>query len=175
MKNLARIATTLLVCASLGACASNPYPDISIETESRASDAANYESYMWAAAAAFVRDPDDDWTPTDLDIGAEITFIVDRELRSKGLNQVAVDPDLLAVYAVGVDMKNMELIADEDNVNRLEEAPKGGVAIMFADPVTRRIVWIGTAEADIMEEPDIELAKKRIDYALTTMLKKFPD
>src|SRR5210317_809156 len=105
---LLTVLCSMLVLA-LGACASSPPPEVAdIEIQAKTNpkvELAPYRTYAWAAAAASVRDPDRAWTPTGLDVGAEIMFHVDRELRARGRTPVIDEPDMLAIFAVGVDMK----------------------------------------------------------------------
>ena len=110
----------------------------------------------------------------DLNLDAEIQFLVDRELRKKGYTEVAAGPEMLAIYAVGVDMKSLNVVVDADNVQRFEQVPKGGVVVVLADAESRRVIWVGAAVAELLEEPDRELAKQRLDYAITKMFKSFP-
>jgi hypothetical protein len=176
MKVPTRIAAIACIALMLQGCTSTQFKDISIDSEANPKvELKGYDSYAWAGAAAVVRDPDREWTPVDLDVGAEIRHLVDRELRDKGLTQVATDPDMLVIYGVGVDMKALENVeVDEENAARFEEVPKGGVLVVFIDPQSRQVIWAGAAEAEIMEKPDRELAKRRLDYAITKMLKGFP-
>ena len=159
----------------LAGCASE-FKDIQVATEASPKvDFDGFRSYAWAAAAAIVRDPDGEWTPSNVDIGAEIMFLVDRELRARGMTEAAHSPDVLVVYAVGVDMKALDVIVDpDDQTERFAQVPKGGLMIILADPESRRVMWVGGALADLVEEPTVELQKKRLDYAITTMFKKFP-
>jgi hypothetical protein len=167
----------LLICASvalLPSCASQ-FKDITVDTKANpAVNVTRFSTYAWAGAATVIRDPEREWTPSDLDLGAEIRFLVDRELRNRGFSEVAVDPDVLAIYAVGVDMKTLNLKVDDDNTRRFEEVPMGGVMIILADPGTRQPFWAGAAEAELLEEPDRELTRQRLDYAISTMFARFP-
>ena len=164
------IATlTLLGC-------SNAFKDISVETATdERVDLAGYRSYAWAAAATLVHDPDYEWTALDMDIGAEIMFLVDRELRAHGMTEAAASPDALVIYAVGVDMKAMDVVmGPDDTIERFEQIPKGALVVVLADSETRRVMWVGSALAELVEEPTIEIRKKRLDYAISKMFKKFP-
>ncbi len=174
-----KIFRTWTVCTVvilvISGCSSG-FKDIHVETEANPKvNFEGYSSYAWAAAAAIVRDPAHQWTPPDLNIGAEIMFLVDRELRARGMSEVQQSPDVLVIYALGVDMKALGVVTDpDDKEERFEEIPKGGVIIVLADPESRQVMWVGGAVADLLEEPNAELTKKRLDHAITTMFKKFP-
>ena len=165
----------VFIALALAGCTSE-FKDITVATEASPTiDFDGYRSYAWAAAAAIVRDPERQWTPTNLDIGGEIMFLVDRELRARGMTAAAHSPDVLVIYAVGVDMKALDVVVDpDDQTERFAQVPKGGLMIILADPDSRRVMWVGGALADLAEEPTVELQKKRLDYAITTMFKKFP-
>ncbi|MHC4216921.1 MAG: DUF4136 domain-containing protein [Planctomycetota bacterium] len=174
MRLVGTFLVAMIAAVALSGC-STQFKDITVETVADPQvDLKGYATYAWAAAAAVIRDPNREWTPVDLDVGAEITFLVDRELREKGYVEVAGSPDMLAIYAVGVDMMSLNVEFDEEHVARFEEVPKGGVAIVLADAETRRTIWIGAAVAELLEEPDRELAKQRLDHAISKMFKGFP-
>jgi hypothetical protein len=176
MRVVGTLAVVAIAVVLLSGCTStSQFKDIEITTEADPkTDLSGYTTYTWAAAAALISDPDREWTPVNLDIGAAIRFAVDRELRSKGLTEVVSAPDMLVIYAVGVDMKALNVTIDEDNVERFEEVPKGGILILLVDPESRRAIWAGSAVAELLEEPDQELTEKRIDYAISEMFDDFP-
>ena len=176
--NIARafevLALVTLVSFSPG-CATT-YQDIQVDAEANPKvNFDGYNTYAWAAAAAIVRDPDHEWTAPDLNIGAEIKHLVDRELRARDMTEVVNSPDVFVTYAVGVDMKALDVVVgDEDGVERWENVPKGAVMIILTDPQTRRVMWYGTAEGDIEEHRTLEVSRDRLDHAITKMFKKSP-
>ena len=125
------------------------------------------------AAAALVRDPDREWAPPNLDIAGEIEFLVNRELRAKGMTEVFDSPDVLVVYAVGVDMKALNVVDDpKDDSVQFDEVPKGGVVVILADPESLSVMWVGSAVAgeikvnaairlDVLGQPRIEVLNQR--------------
>jgi hypothetical protein len=164
----------IVAAVALSGCTTQ-FKDITVETVADPTvNLRGYETYAWAAAAAVIRDPDREWTPVDLDLDAEIQFLINRELRGKGYTEVAGGPEMLVIYAVGVDMKSLSVVVDQENVQRFEEVPKGGVVIVLADAESRRAIWVGAAVAELLEEPDRDLAKQRLDYAVSKMFKRFP-
>jgi hypothetical protein len=96
------------------------------------------------------------------------------QLRRRGFTEATHAPDLLAIYAVGIDMMSLNVTFDEADRARFEEIPKGGVAVVLADPQSRSAVWVGSAVAHLLEKPDLDLSLKRLDYAITKMFKGFP-
>ena len=135
-----------------------------------------FDTYAWVAAAAAVRDPDRRWTPSDLDVASEVKFLVDRELRKHGRSPVVRDPKMVALFAIGVDMKAVEVsVNPESGTKTFEEAPKGAVFVFLVHPRTRYVVWAGRAIGDVGEAPTIEEAKARLDHAITEMFADFPN
>jgi hypothetical protein len=155
----------------------NELKDIRVAAESYPkAKVSEYKTYAWGAAMAVVRDPEREWSPSTLDIGQEIKFLVNRELDRNGLVRVVDDPDVLLAYAVGVDMANLDYVkAPEGSEEQMKSVPKGGVLVIMVDPASGRAVWAGGATGDIQDEPTAELTKKRLDYAITEMFKDFPD
>ncbi len=135
-----------------------------------------FKKYAWVAAAAAIRDPDREWTPSGLDIGAEIMFLVDRELRDRGCSPVVDAPDMVAIFAVGLDMKALDVKLDPEHGTReFEPSPKGGVIILLIHPRTREVFWAGRAIADVTAAPTLEDGKRRLEYAITTMFEDYPE
>jgi len=177
MRIIRIVKLNIIVLVTLGTlgCAS-PFKDIRVVTQANPKvNFGGYRSYAWTLAAAVVRDPDREWAPPNLDIAGEIKFLVNRELRARGMTEVSDSPDVLVMYGVGVDMKALNIVDDpKDDSVQFEQVPKGGVVVIFADPESLSVMWVGSAVADLMEEPTAELAKKRLEYAVKKMLKKLP-
>jgi hypothetical protein len=167
-------ATGAIVISGVGC--SNTYKDIEIQTEADPKvNFSGYSTYAWGGSAAVIVDPRGDWTPVDLNVGSEIMFLVDREMRKRGLAEVHSNPDVIVVYAVGVDMTALDVVIDDKTQGeQFEEIPKGGVLVVLSDPVSRRPMWAGSAVADLMDKPDDAVVRARLDYAITQMFKKLP-
>jgi hypothetical protein len=160
----------------LSGCATFPTSDIVIDTAAdKKVNIGGYESYGWLAAAGILRDPEGKWEPPGFDADKEIRFLVDRELRKRGLTETARDPDFLVAYVLGIDMTALKLKEDPDTqIYELENIPKGALVLILIDPETTKAIWIGTATAQPEKEMDMETRKKRIDYIITKMLKEMP-
>ena len=170
-------ALALASSLALGGCVGANYKDIRVETEADPKvNFDGYTTYQWAGSAAVVRDPLNRWAPSDLDVDAEIRFLIDRELRARGMTEVVRNADVLVVYGVGVDMESMRVVVQPgEDTEELRNVPTGGVQVVLADPRSRSVMWVGSAVADIREEPDDELAKNRLDFAVRKMFEKFPN
>jgi hypothetical protein len=159
--------------ASLVGCAS-PYPDIAVSTETTDAEALRGErTYSYLLDAAVLIEADRHWTPPGFDVSKEIRFLIDRELRAQGLNEVSDGGDLLLAYGFGLDMEALDIVEDGDEL-RFESRPRGTLAVVLIDANERRRAWTGYAEADVSESPDTDTAKARLDYAVSEMFKSFP-
>jgi hypothetical protein len=170
MKNY-RLLLVLLSVMFLGACSTTPTKDIEVRSETRpGTNLADYKSFTWVASAEIVNDPHGNWEPEGFDADAEVRFLLIKELREKGLMESNNNPDLLLIFAAGVDMENLELVKDPDTELRsLKEVPKGAFIVVLIDPATRRAVWVGTAEGNAEAGRSVEEIKKRLAFAVENM------
>jgi hypothetical protein len=166
------IATVVL----LGGCASSVTKDIMVDTEADPkANLSGYKSYAWLGSAAIVFDEKGQWEPPQFDADAEIKFLIDRELRAKGMTEDSVNPDLIIAYAAGIDMDSMEIKTDPENeLEVLENVPVGALTVVMVDADTALAIWAGVATAEIQENPTAETTKKRLDYAVSKMFAKLP-
>jgi hypothetical protein len=174
VKKYLAFAFTLVLFVS--GCASSLTSDIEIESDIDPKiNFSGYETYTWLGSAAILYDPDGRWEPPDFDADAEIVFLIDRELRARGLTEDSVNPDFVVVYAAGINMEMMKSEVDEESHETyLENVPTGALSLMFIDTETRQIFWAARAVGDVQNDPDRETTKKRLDYAVSQMISKLP-
>jgi hypothetical protein len=158
-------------------CASIPTKDIKIDA--KADPKANfggYKSYAWLGSAAIVSDIYGQWEPPEFDADAEIKFLIDRELRKRGMLQSSTDPDLIVAFAAGINMDALGLKKnpDSDTLN-LVNVPRGGLVIVLVDAKSGFAIWAGTATANFQKQLDTKTARARLDYAVTHILQKLPE
>ena len=167
------LAITLILFL-LSACASSVTRDIEVEAE--ASPKANfsgYKTYAWLGSAAILNDPQGRWEPPEFDADAEIKFLIDRELRGRGMSETSSNPDIIVIYAAGIDMESMDLATDPaTELEVLENIPRGALTVILVDGETGLAIWAGLATANIAENPSSDVQKQRLDYAVTQMFKK---
>ncbi len=148
-----------------------------IEVETHVNPDVNfdaYSSYAWVGSAKIVFDPIGQWEQPTLDTDEEVKFNINRELRNKGLYEAEKDPDLLIVFAAGVDMTFLELKEDPASKKEvLTNVPKAALIIALIDADTGYTVWMGFAEGDVQEQQTIENIRTRIDYAVSEIFKSF--
>ena len=157
-------------------CASTPTKDIAVAAQADPKvNFSGYKTYAWLGAAAILHDIYGQWEPPEFDADAEIKYLIDRELRKRGMLENSSDPDLIVVFAAGIDMDALELKVDpETKINTLENVPRGGLVIALVDGESGFAIWAGVATADIQERPDTKMAKARLDYAVTQLFRKLP-
>jgi len=151
--------------------------DINIETHDNPEinyDA--YNTYAWAGSAQIVFDPVGQWEQPTLDTDEEVRFVINRELRKRGINQVDKNPDLLVGFAAGVDTTAMELKEDPKSQDQiLTNIPKASLVIALIDAHTGYVVWLGYATANAQPQQTIENIRARIDYAVSEIFKSYND
>ena len=174
MKTLA-LAFILIFNAFIFGCASFPKDDIEIAAEADAKvNFAGYKTYAWLGSAEILNDPEGKWEPFNFDADAEIAFLINGEMRKRGMSESTTSPDMLVAYALGVDTAMMKFkdTADAD-VRVLENVPSGALVVVMLDPETEFVTWAAVATAEIQNQgPDI--ARKRLNYAIKEMFKKLP-
>ena len=166
----------ILVLMFLAGCATTPTKDIQIDAQADPkANFSGYKTYAWLGAAAILNDPYGQWEPPQFDADAEIMFLIDRELRKRGMSENTVNPDLVVAFAAGIDMEALGVKVDpKTKMELLENVPRGGLAIMLVDSDSGFVIWVGAATAEVQESPDPETVKARLDYAVTQLFKKLP-
>jgi len=165
-----------LVFLLIMGCSSVPTKDIQVDAEADPkANLSGYKSYAWLGAAAIVNDSYGQWEPPSFDADAEITHLIDRELRKRGMSESSANPDLVVAYAAGIDMDALALKTDPNTkIDTLTNIPKGGLVVVLIDSQSGFVIWIGVATADMHQNADEKFIKARLDYAVTQMMKKLP-
>lgn len=145
--------------------------DIMVDTKINPKTNINgYKSYAWLGAVQELNDPDNKWQPPKMDIAGDIKYLIDRELRKKGIYSATADPDLAVAFVLGVDMDAVKLKSDPTTqVDILENIPQGALVVVLIDVETGYAVWVGVAKANIIKGASADLARERLDYAVSNM------
>ncbi len=164
---------TLVLLLSSG-CASTVTQDISIDSEVDPKvNFDGYKTYTWLGSAAIVYDPAGRWEPPQFDADAEIRFLINRELRARGMSEDSVNPDMVVAYAAGIDMDSMDINFDpETELVKFENVPIGSLTVILIDANSQLAIWGGSATAEIQEDVAPEVQKKRLDFAIKRMFKE---
>ena len=172
-RNLFAIFGVILLVAG---CASSMTKDIMVETDvDPKADLKGYSTYTWLGSAAIVYDPEGKWEPPQFDADAEIKFLIDRELRQHGMTESSANPDLIVAFAAGIDMSSLEIKVDpESELETLENVPVGALTVILVDAGTGMAIWAGVATAEVQQNPEQDVIKKRLDFAVSSMFKQLP-
>ena len=165
-----------VVLLLLTGCASSVTKDIMIDADADPKvNFAGYSTYKWLGSAAIVFDPEGQWEPPQFDADAEIKFLIDRELRKRGMTEATANADMIVAFAAGIDMASMEIKVDpESELSTLENVPMGALTVILIDSTTGLAIWGGIATAEIQQSPDQEIIRQRLDFAVSSMFKKLP-
>jgi hypothetical protein len=176
MRKYKSVISAIVIGLFVTACATALTKDIKVDTESAPNaNLGAYKTYAWIAAAQILNDPAGQWEPRKFDADAEIRFLINNELRKKGMSEVDRNPDMLVAYIAGVDMAALELKEDpKQEMEVLKNSPKGALAVMFIDTATIKPIWAGVAVGNVKTERSAEDSKKRLNYAVAEMFKKLP-
>ena len=149
-----------------------------IEVDATADPKVNfngYRSYAWLGSAAIVNDAYGQWESPAFDADVEIKFLLNRELRARGMTEDTATPDLVVAFAAGIDMDALSIKTDpETKTDILANIPQGGLIVVLVDRNTGFVVWTGVATAEVQKNANANTMKARLDYAVTKMMKKLP-
>ena len=167
--NLVFTAILLLITG----CASSVTQDIVVDSEADPKvDFGGYKAYTWLGSAAIVYDPEGKWEPPQFDADAEIRFLINRELRARGMSEDSANPDMVVAYAAGIDMDSMDINFDpQSELVKFENVPIGSLTVILIDANSQLAIWGGSATAEIQQDATPEVQKKRLDFAIKKMFK----
>ncbi len=165
----------LLSLVVLGACSSK-YKDIEVTAQADPKISfEGYQSYAWLGSSEILYDPNGQWEPKGMDIDAEVRFVINDNLRKRDMIEVTQNPDLLVVFAAGVDMMAMGLKKNpETKEEMMTNVPQSGLVVAFIDADTGFLIWRGVAEAEVANGLELKDTRKRIEYAIKKMFKQIP-
>lgn len=169
------MATMVVAYIFLSGCTTFPKNDINVAAQADPkANFSGYKSYAWLGSAGILNDPEGMWEPPQFDADSEIKFLIDRELRKRGMSENSNTPDLIVAYALGVDMAALKVKEDpQTKLSTLENVPQGALLLVLVDADSGFVIWASTASAEI-KNLDPETTKKRLDYAITQMFKQLP-
>ena len=163
------LTLALVACASVGA---------DIKAEAVVDSKANlkgYRTYSWLASMGVLKDPKGTWKPVGFDVDAELRFLIDKELRTRGMAPAEQAPDAIVVYLI---MASTD--AQPENIKRwfgkdadLSNKRAGALIIGLADPQTRKLVWAGAAIAQGKTTSTSE-HRTRLGIAVKKIFKLYP-
>ena len=82
------------VLTLIAGCMTVPTKDIKVDAQADPkANFSGYKSYAWLGSAAIVNDAFGQWEPPNFDADAEIKYLIDRELRKRGMSEDSANPD----------------------------------------------------------------------------------
>lgn len=175
MNNLIRLGSLALLVL-LTACTTTPTKDISVDAEADPKASfSGYKTYAWLATAEILFDPEGQWEPRNVDIDAEVRFMIDSKLRKRGMSEVSSNPDMFVAYAAGVDMTALGLKENpETNQKLLANIPQAALIVALVDADSGFVIWLGEAVGEVQQQRDEATVRARIEYAINEMFRLLP-
>ncbi len=167
----------MLMCLLATACASQLTKDIEVTTKQRPGvDLSRYRTYTWLETSQIVNDPMGQWEPPDFDSDAEVRRLIERELAKRGMTSAEDKPDMVVTFVAGIEMLSLELREDpkKDGRETLQNIPKGALVVVLAEATSRIRLWVGVAAGDVSKQHDSSAVRRRLDYAITEMFRRYP-
>ncbi len=139
-----------------------------------------YKTYAWLPSLASLEDPTGDWEPVGFDADSEIRFLIDKELRQRGLTFAQTEPDAYVTYLVAI---NTDTGLQAEAIRKhfgdkadFSNAGAGALIIGLADPQAQKVFWAGAATAQVKrpQERTPELVKTRLAVAVKKIFERYP-
>jgi hypothetical protein len=166
----ALLSIALVALVAFAGCSS-----ISVSTNfDSGADFASYKTFGWMKESDSEKGYD-----FSGELDERIKNAVDQQLAAKGLMKATVNTDLLVVYHAGKEQQ----LEEEDwgyggwwgvgggDVNSYE---KGTLVVDLIDAKTEKLVWRGSANKALSENPSAGEREEAIDDAVQKMFKKYP-
>jgi len=176
MSNIRRPLLVLVLALVVGACANQLTKNINVDSQaSSTADFSAIKTYQWLASAQILNDPSGQWEPRGFDADAEIRFLINRELRKRGISEVESNPDVFVAYVGGVDMDAMDWKVDpKTKLQVLANQPAGALAVVLLNTTNGDPIWGAIASDNVEGQQNADNARTRLDYAVTQMFKRLP-
>ena len=167
---------TLAFVMLLSACSTAPTKDITVDAEADPKASfSGFKTYAWLASAQIVYDPEGQWEPRNVDIDTEVQYMINGELRKRGITEVNANPDMLVAYAAGVDMTTLGLKENPETKEKLlENIPGAALVVALIDADTGYVIWVAEAVGELQQQADQATVRARIEYAIKEMFRLLP-
>jgi len=167
---------TLAFVMLLSACSTAPTKDITVDAEADPKASfSGFKTYAWLASAQIVYDPEGQWEPRNVDIDTEVQYMINGELRKRGIAEVNANPDMLVAYAAGVDMTTLGLKENPETKEKLlENIPGAALVVALIDADTGYVIWVAEAVGELQQQADQATVRARIEYAIKEMFRLLP-
>ena len=141
--------TLVLLAMFMSGCSSVSTKDIQVKALADSKvNLSGYETYGWLVNAAILNDTYGQWEPPAFDADAEVKYLIDRELRKRGMSENSADPDIMVAFAAGINMDALRLRSGSKGKMNVQNIPRGGLTILFVGSRTGVILWMGVATGE---------------------------
>lgn len=157
----------------LSACASTE--DISTHTSERKTYNYKEKTYQLLLETTKINDPNNKWHVPNFDLENFIKNTINNELKKRGLKHSNTQADIIVSYGFDINMTSRKLkLFGSAEKGFFINKPKGALTIIITNQKTNETLWLAWAKSEV-KQLDTETAKKRIEYAIVEMFKKFPN
>lgn len=133
-----------------------------------------YQTYQWAIGASVMRDTTAAWQAPDFDVNDELGFLIEKELRAKGMRPVNKNPDVYVAFLIVANVEQAKLVRDKAGDLSLENDSAGALIVELMDPSTLKPVWRGAAVAPVRDDLSSEQRRERFAHGVHQIIDKLP-
>lgn len=172
---LRKIGLLALLALAPGCASSTLYEGI--QTSAVADPKTNLKAvhtYEWAIGASIMRDTTASWQAPNFDVNDELGFLIEKELRDKGLRPVNKEPDVYVAFLIVANVEQAKLVRDKAGDLNLENDSAGALVIELMDPTSLKPVWRGAVVAPVRDDISDDQRRERFAYAVHEVLAKLP-
>ncbi|MBK7977612.1 MAG: hypothetical protein IPK07_31615 [Deltaproteobacteria bacterium] len=132
------IAGLVLLAVASGCASSTLYEGIQISAVSDPKvNVKGLRTYEWAIGASIMRDTTAAWQAPDFDVNDEFGFLIEKELRDRGMRPVNKNPDVYVGFLIVANVEQAKLVRDKAGDLNLENDSAGALIIELMDPVAQ--------------------------------------
>ncbi len=176
-----RVVGALCVVAATVGCSSSITINHDFDPDA---DFTRFKTYAWIAQPASVVGDAAAVRQSNTLLDKRIKEAVDRELAKEGLTIDANVPDLVVAYHTGVENKvdvtdwgytyGSYYYGYPRRDVTVDQYQQGTLIVDLIEQKTMELVWRGSAEATLAENPTPEKMEQRINQAVGMMFQKYP-
>jgi hypothetical protein len=147
-----------------------------IEVSSKTSPKVNlegYKTFAWLPVANVLMDQNMQYEGRGYDVNDYMESQINKALLNADKTVSQDNPDFLVTYVLGADMDAMKERVDDEGKKILENIPQAAIVALCLDAKTLKVIWAGSAEADIKNKATDEETQARIRYAVEKMFSAF--
>jgi hypothetical protein len=148
---------------------------------------SGYRTYAWEAAPTAPNSPI--YNPI---VEARVQAAVDKQLQAQGYQKVSQNPDFRIGWHGAIDQKldvqtvdhyygyawdpwySPFYMSPSVPETRVREYQEGTLILDFVDAASKKLVWRGTAQAELRQSASASKRQERLEEAVRGILKDFP-